>query len=215
MVLEKKIFKTINPTSSLSFPLWRGTSTSFVQTWKPIPKGCFVPSLVEIGSVVLGKKIFKTLNPIFTLSWLSTLWRGNGPLSEQTRKPFTKGCFVLSFVEIGKEDFENINQFITLSLLSPLWRWTGPSVEIIWKDLPQRMPCVNFGPNWLSGSGEDEIVKSLLCCWWHWRQKTDKFWSEKLTWAFNSDELKREWPLPNLYAKTRRSNVIKHRIIWL
>ena len=30
---------------------------SFEQTWIPFTQGCFVPSLVEIGSVVLEKKM--------------------------------------------------------------------------------------------------------------------------------------------------------------
>ena len=59
-----------------------------------------------------------------------------------------------------------------------------------------RMLCAKFGWNWPSGSGEEnENVKSLR----QRRQRrqrqrrrtTDKFWSEKLTWAFGSGELKR------------------------
>ena len=37
---------------------WKGCGPSFEQTWIPFTQGCFVPSLVEIGSVVLEKKIF-------------------------------------------------------------------------------------------------------------------------------------------------------------
>ena len=59
------------------------------------------------------------------------------------------------------------------------------------------MLCAKFGGNWPSGSGEeDENVKSL-----RQRQRrgqrrrrtTDKFWSEKLTWAFGSGELIIYW----------------------
>ena len=59
--------------------------------------------------------------------------------------------------------------------------------------LHPRMLFAKFGWNWTSGSGEeDENVKSLR----HWqrqrrRRSTDKFWSEELTWAFGSGELKR------------------------
>ena len=53
-----------------------------------------------------------------------------------------------------------------------------------------RMLCAKIGWNWLSGSGEeDENVKSLRQQRQR-RQTTDKFWSEKLTWAFGSGELK-------------------------
>lgn len=48
------------------------------------------------------------------------------------------------------------------------------------------MLCVKFGWNWASGSGEDdENVKRRQ------QQTTDTFWSEKLNWAFGSDELKK------------------------
>ena len=55
------------------------------------------------------------------------------------------------------------------------------------------MICAKFGWNWPSGSGEgDENMKSLRQQRQRqrWRQTTDKFWSEKLTWAFGSGKLK-------------------------
>ena len=44
-------------TISLLSPLGEGRGSSFEQTWTPSNQGCFVPSLVEIGSVVLEKKM--------------------------------------------------------------------------------------------------------------------------------------------------------------
>ena len=38
-------------------PLKKGWGSSFEQTWIPFTQGCFVPSLVEIGPVVLEKRI--------------------------------------------------------------------------------------------------------------------------------------------------------------
>ena len=52
--------------------------------------------------------------------------------------------------------------------------------------LHPRMLCAKFSWNWLSGSREDGNVKSLRTD----RQTTDERWSEKLTWAFSSGELK-------------------------
>ena len=40
------------------FSLFHYKGLSFEQTWIPFTKGCSVPSLLEIGSVVLEKKIF-------------------------------------------------------------------------------------------------------------------------------------------------------------
>ena len=40
----------------------------FKQNWIPFTQGCFVPSLIEIGPVVLEKKLFKFLQCIFAIS---------------------------------------------------------------------------------------------------------------------------------------------------
>ena len=58
-VALKKVFKVcqcIFPISLLS-PFRKGLGPSFEQTWIPNTQGCFVPSLVEIGPVVLEKKM--------------------------------------------------------------------------------------------------------------------------------------------------------------
>ena len=64
-------------------------------------QGCFVPSLVEIGSVV-REKIFKFCHSIPTIPKLSPLGKGRDPSFEQTWISFTQGCFVSSLFEIGK-----------------------------------------------------------------------------------------------------------------
>jgi len=59
VVHEKKIFEDLSK-FSIFCPLLgpkRGQPL-FEQIWIPIPQGCFLPSLVEIGLVVLEKKIF-------------------------------------------------------------------------------------------------------------------------------------------------------------
>ena len=74
----------------------------------------------------------------------------------------------------------------------PPWKRAGP---FIWRNLNPLHPkiyCDMFGWNWPSGSGEeDENVKNLQQRQQRRRRRTtDKFWSEKLTWAFGSGELK-------------------------
>ena len=64
VVLEKKIFKTsqwIFTISQLS-PLWEGCGPSLEQIWISFTQECFVPSLFEVGPVVLEKKILKVFN---------------------------------------------------------------------------------------------------------------------------------------------------------
>ena len=86
-------------------------------------------------------------------------------------------------------------------IISP-WKRAEPFIWTNLNPLYPRMLCAKFGWNWPSGSGEeDENVKSLRQ---RRRQRqrqrrrrtTDKFWSEKLTWAFGSGELKiSDWVL--------------------
>ena len=58
-VFLKKIFKYFFYIILLFryyLPLEKGRGPSFEQTWIPSTQGCFVPTLVEIGPVVLEKK---------------------------------------------------------------------------------------------------------------------------------------------------------------
>ena len=59
VVFEKKIFKNFNIILHFHYylPFGKERGPAFEQTWIPSTKGCFVPSLVEIGLVVLEKKL--------------------------------------------------------------------------------------------------------------------------------------------------------------
>ena len=76
------------------FSPWKRTCPSFEQTWFPSTLGCFVPSLVEIGTWF--RRRFSNFVNVFSL------FRYHPSLFQQIRSPFTKGCFVLSFFEIGQ-----------------------------------------------------------------------------------------------------------------
>ena len=70
MVLEKKIFKScqfIFIFSQLSLH-WEGHGPWIEQIWLPFTRGYFVPSLVEVGPVVLEEKIFQSFQWNFTIS---------------------------------------------------------------------------------------------------------------------------------------------------
>ena len=53
---RRRFLKIVNVISQLS-PLGKGRGPSIEQTWIPFTQECFVPSLVEIGPVVLEKKM--------------------------------------------------------------------------------------------------------------------------------------------------------------
>ena len=68
---------------------WKRAGSFIWTNLNPYTQGCFVPSLVENGSVVLEKKIFKSCQLIFIIFQLSPLWDGRGPSFEHTWIPFT------------------------------------------------------------------------------------------------------------------------------
>ena len=83
----------------------------------------------------------------------------------------------------GEEDFLISSVYFHYFIIISPWKRAGPFIWTNLNPLHLRMLCAKFGWNWPSGSGEkDENVKSLQTD----RQKTDKKWSEKLTWAFSS-----------------------------
>ena len=78
--------------------------------------------------------IFKVCQYIFAIFLLSPLGKEHGPSFEQTRFPFTQGCFVPSLVEIGpvvlnKKKIQVCQCIFAISLLSPLGKECGPSFE--------------------------------------------------------------------------------------
>ena len=76
--------------------------------------------------------------------------------------------------------------FCYFIIISP-WKRAGPFIWINLNPLHPKMSCAKFDWNWPSGSGVvDENVKSLQQRW----RTTVKFLLEKLTWAFDSGELK-------------------------
>ena len=50
------------------FPFEKNLALYFKMNWTPFTQGCFVPSSVEIGQVVLEKKTLKFRQCIFTIS---------------------------------------------------------------------------------------------------------------------------------------------------
>ena len=61
----------------------KGNRPSFEQTLIRFTEGCFVPSLVDIGPVVLEKKIFKFRQRLFAIMYISPLEKWHGPSFKQ------------------------------------------------------------------------------------------------------------------------------------
>ena len=172
----------------------KGRDPPFEQTWIPfkqdclktcIPliQGCIVSILVQIVLVVLEKRFLNFIN-VFQYFIISP-WKSVGPTIWADLHSFTQGCILTSLVEIDPVAREKkIFIFYQLKRAGALYKNNLESLN-------SRIHCANVGGNWSSGSWEeDEHVKSLRQRKrqrWQQRQRrrtADKFWSEKLTWAF-------------------------------
>ena len=84
----------------------------FIKPWVPFAQGFFVPSLVEIGSVILKGKIFKFPHCMFAVSLISLFGKGRGPffLTNLNSHHLLDciGCFVPSLYKIGSVLLEYI-----------------------------------------------------------------------------------------------------------
>ena len=126
---------------------------------------------------------------------INSPWKKAGPFIWTNLNRFhpwmhcaTFGCNWLS--GSGEENFLILSIYFRYFVIISHWKRSGPFIWTNLNPLYLRMLCAKFGWNWPSGSGEeDENVKSLRQRRW----TTDKYWSEKLTCAFGSGELKRHW----------------------
>ena len=108
----------------------------------------------------------------------------------------------------GEEDFLNFSMYFRNFVIISPGKRARPFIWTNLNSLYLRMHCANFDWNWPNGSvEEDGNVKSLR----QQRQQrqrqrrtTYKFWSEKLTWAFGSGELKKRTRISNYSDRPRR-----------
>ena len=115
------------------------------------------------------------------------IWRNLNPLHPRM---ICAGIGWNWLIGSGEEDFLISSMYFHYFVIISPWKRAGPIIWTNLNPLHPRMLCAKFGWNWPSGSGEDENVKSLQTDGQTDRQTMDERWSEKLTWAFSSGELK-------------------------
>ena len=128
-------------------PLEKDGALNLKKTWIPFTQECFVPSLVEIGPVVLEKKIFKFRQCIFAICVIISPWKRAGAL--------------------------HLNKLESPSPKDALCQ--------VWLKLAQWFRTRRWKSKRFTDRRTDGRTDS---------QTTDNRWSEKLTWAFSSGELK-------------------------
>ena len=105
-----------------------------------------MPSLVEIGLMVLEKKIFLIPSMYFRYFFIISPSERAGSFIWTNLNPFTQGCIVPSLVEIGsvvleKEDFFNfVNLFSLFVIISP-WE-KGRALNL--NNLESPSPTINL-----------------------------------------------------------------------
>ena len=131
---------------------------------------CFVPSLVVIGPVVLKNYIFKFRVCIFVIS---KLW------------PFIwTHLNLLCPSGSGEEDLLYLLIYFRYFVIISPWKREETWIPFIKECFVPNL--VEIGIVFL----EKMKLRQLRRRRQHWRRRTtDKFWSEKLSWAFGWDDL--------------------------
>ena len=120
---------------------WKWAGHSFEQTWIPFYQGCFVLSLIEIGTVVL--KIFK-FRYFVIISHLN-----NHPIRHSTK-------FGWNWHSGSGEDFLILLIYFRFFVIISPWKRAEPFISTNLNSLLPRMLCAKFGGwNWNSVSEED------------------------------------------------------------
>ena len=118
--------------------------SSFQQTWILFTQGCFVPSLVEIGQVVL-ERIFKFRQCIFAISQLSPLVKGRVPSLNKFESPSSEDAFCQVWLKLAqwfwrRRFFNFVNVCWIFRNYLPLVKGLGPSFEQTW--MPFAQGCI-------------------------------------------------------------------------
>ena len=129
-----------------------------------LTQGCFVPKLVEIGSVVLEKRFFWFRQCIFAIfgNYLP-LEMGGVHHFNKLESPSPKvmmHCDKFGWNWLsgyGEEDVSISWMYFHYFVITTPWKREGSFTWINLNPLHPRMLCAKFGWNWLSGSGEEDF----------------------------------------------------------
>ena len=159
------------------FTLWDLNGSSFEQTWIPFTQGCFVPNFFNVFLLFCNYRYIP-----LEKGWALHL---NKLKSSSPKRAL---CQVwLKLVQwFWRRRFLNfVSVFSLFRSYLPLGKGGALHLNKLESPSPKEALC----QVWLKGEG-DENVKSLRQRQQQ-RRTTDKFWSEKVTWAFGWGELKR------------------------
>ena len=128
---------------------WKRAGPINWSTWIPFTQGCFVPSLVEIGSVVLEKKIFNISSMYFHYFVIISSWKRAWPFIWKNLNPLQARMLCSKFGWNWPSGSTEENQISSMYfhyfvIISP-WKRAGPFIWTNMNPLYPRMLCAKFG----------------------------------------------------------------------
>ena len=171
----------------------------------PSPKDSLRQIWLKLAQV-FWRRLSNFFNVILVFRNYPPLQKGRALHLNKLESPSSKDALCLVWLKLARwfwrKRFLNfVNVFSLFGYYLPLEKVGALHLNKLESPLPKL--CAKLGWNRPSSSGEeDEDVKSLRQQRQRRRQQqrqwtTDKFWSEKLTWAFGSGELKIHWLVRN------------------
>ena len=121
-----------------------------------------MPSLVDIGHVILERKIFFNFVNEFSLfrDYLP-LEKGGALHLNKFESPSPKNALCQVWLKLAKwflrRRFLISSMYFRYVLIISLWKRTGPFIWTNLNPLHPRTLCAKFGWNWPSGSGEEDF----------------------------------------------------------
>ena len=132
-------------------PLEKGWVLHFNKRGSPFFQGCFLPSFVEIGPVVLKMRIYKFCQCIFAILYLSPLGKELNPSFYQLVPPSLKDEMSIVWLNwvsgFGEEDVLISSRYFHYFVIISPWKKAGPLIWTYFNPLYARMPCAKFGWN--------------------------------------------------------------------
>ena len=126
----------------------------------PLLQGCFVSSLVEIGTVVLEKKILNFINVFSLFRYYLPLGKDMTLHMNKIEFPSPKYASRQVWLKLATRFWRIrfLNFFYVFLLFDSPWKWTWHfNCTIFTSSFHQRILCAKFGYNWPSGSGEEDF----------------------------------------------------------
>ena len=142
-----------------------------------------------------GEEDFLILSTYFRYFVIISPWKRTGPFIWTNLNPLHPSMLCAKFgwngpSGSGEEDFFISSTYFYYCVIISTWKMAGPLIWINLNPLHPRMPCAKSQWFWRRRGKCEKFTDGRRDRWTDNNETTDNRWSEKLTWAFSSGELK-------------------------